>query len=496
MEPVLIVLLLLPTLASAAPLLAWPLSGVSVTATDSFKWVVRGASDGAGGAILAWEENRGRHLCCRDTRDIYAQRLDAAGRTLWGGDDVKVATEEPGEEVLGVAPAGNGGAFMLWRRGRGMLLAQELDPEGRSIDGPAGVPLRDTAAPCEWPQLTGFAVTPAARRAMLVWTEGEMPGPSSITAVVANRSGTRWLVTPVRALLTQPGLHAAAVVACGEERWCVLWWSRTTAGLTVGGLWLAGDGTPQGRPFMIGQDADLQYGHVEGAGAGPNRAFVIWSAVHPEHLTRTHVLHAAVLTARAGGGTLVSTVDVGQALSQAMFIPPTVVQVGASAEVAATQPIVAWRQTAALIATSADTAVVSWLDGRGLMAAGLLGGSGRLACTATLTVSGDANAGFSPLLAPVGPGAVVAAWAAQTGPAVRAAGRVLHIADRRLETAGDPLILADGGTQLPRVACAIASAASSRRGAAIPGSVILAWNVLGGGDHGAVIAQRITFPPP
>jgi hypothetical protein len=307
-----------------------------------------------------------------------------------------------------------------------------------------------------------------------------------VTGVVANRSGGRWLVTPPRVLMAQPGLHAAAVVACGDDRWCLLWWSRTEAGMTVGGLWLNGDGSPRGKPFVVGQDADVQYGHIEAAGAGRDRVFLIWAGVHPERLAHLHTLHAAVLTARPGGTTLVSTGVVGQALTQVMFVPPTVVQVGQGAEIAATTPLVAWRQTSALAATGGETAIVSWLDGSGLKAAGLLRGPGRLDVTPPAVVSADANAGCSPLLAPMAGGSVLAMWAEQQAGIARASCRLLHLAGPQVEPAGGALVLTDGGTQLPRVACAVPSE---------PGSVIFSWNALGGGDHGLVVAQRVTLAP-
>src|SRR3972149_2344598 len=43
-------------------------------------------SDGAGGAIIAWEDTRNVHF------DIYAQRIDAHGNVLWMKDGISICS--------------------------------------------------------------------------------------------------------------------------------------------------------------------------------------------------------------------------------------------------------------------------------------------------------------------------------------------------------------------------------------------------------------------
>ncbi|RME67538.1 MAG: hypothetical protein D6781_12980, partial [Verrucomicrobia bacterium] len=57
------------------------------TSTDTFAgspWVV---ADGAGGAFLAWDDNRNSALT---GRDVYIQHFDAAGLPQWMPDGVAV----------------------------------------------------------------------------------------------------------------------------------------------------------------------------------------------------------------------------------------------------------------------------------------------------------------------------------------------------------------------------------------------------------------------
>lgn len=67
-------------------------------------------SDGAGGAIIAWEDHRagGNNL------DIYAQRVSAAGVTQWATDGVPVCTAAGKQERPSIVTDGSGGAVLAW----------------------------------------------------------------------------------------------------------------------------------------------------------------------------------------------------------------------------------------------------------------------------------------------------------------------------------------------------------------------------------------------
>src|SRR5262249_47416394 len=69
--------------------------------------------DGAGGAVIAWADNRGIYT------DIYAQRIDGAGLTKWADDGMPVSlapfTQYSPAILVG---DGNGGAIVTWVDGR------------------------------------------------------------------------------------------------------------------------------------------------------------------------------------------------------------------------------------------------------------------------------------------------------------------------------------------------------------------------------------------
>jgi len=88
------------------------------------------ASDGAGGAVIAWQDQR--DLGTTNT-DIYAQRLDASGASQWQSDGVALCTASDVQDQQAIAAVGTGGAVVVWRdrrSGNRDVYAQRIDPTG------------------------------------------------------------------------------------------------------------------------------------------------------------------------------------------------------------------------------------------------------------------------------------------------------------------------------------------------------------------------------
>jgi len=70
-------------------------------------------ADGAGGAFLVWGDFRNAGI--NHGSDIFAQRLDSAGALQWGADGVSVAATTNAETTPVVSPDGSGGVFIGWQ---------------------------------------------------------------------------------------------------------------------------------------------------------------------------------------------------------------------------------------------------------------------------------------------------------------------------------------------------------------------------------------------
>ena len=67
------------------------------------------AADGLGGAIVAWQDYRAAGIA-----DIYAQRVNAASAGQWGGNGLGVCTAAQGQYAPALLPDGAGGTLVAW----------------------------------------------------------------------------------------------------------------------------------------------------------------------------------------------------------------------------------------------------------------------------------------------------------------------------------------------------------------------------------------------
>ncbi|MFQ5601009.1 MAG: hypothetical protein ACE5G2_10715, partial [Candidatus Krumholzibacteriia bacterium] len=94
-------------------------------------------SDGSGGTIIAWQDSRGGEF------DIYAQRVDASGTVLWTGGGVAICTATGDQTRPRITSDGSGGAIITWQDdrsgGNSDIYAQRVDASGTALWTARGV---------------------------------------------------------------------------------------------------------------------------------------------------------------------------------------------------------------------------------------------------------------------------------------------------------------------------------------------------------------------
>src|SRR5581483_4310233 len=87
-------------------------------------------SDGANGAIIAWQDTRNG-----GTTNIYAQRLDYSGHPVWTMNGVRLAAPSTNAAQTNpiVASDGNGGAYVVWQDARNSSTSNGIDLYGQHI---------------------------------------------------------------------------------------------------------------------------------------------------------------------------------------------------------------------------------------------------------------------------------------------------------------------------------------------------------------------------
>ena len=85
-------------------------------------------SDGAGGAIITWYDYRSG-----SNNDIYAQHIDSSGTVLWTSNGEAICTEVDHQENPQICSDGAGGAIIAWedqRNGDEDIYTQHIDSDG------------------------------------------------------------------------------------------------------------------------------------------------------------------------------------------------------------------------------------------------------------------------------------------------------------------------------------------------------------------------------
>jgi len=130
----------------------WTTNGVAVClAAESQSWP-KLTTDANGGTIIAWEDGRSGV----GTGDIYAQRIDKDGVALWATDGVPVCADPSYQTVTEICSDGNGGAVIAWednRTGSSVIFGQRINSAGEAQWATDGKLLSPPSKTCKEPIL-------------------------------------------------------------------------------------------------------------------------------------------------------------------------------------------------------------------------------------------------------------------------------------------------------------------------------------------------------
>jgi hypothetical protein len=230
-------------------------------------------ADGSGGVIVVWPDTRSAGP------GLYAQRLDTNGARLWGEDGVAIETADPAPGVPIAVSDGAGGTIVAWQDERDGqqydIYARRVDATGTALWTVDGVKLYSNA----YDQLHPAIAADGAGGAVVVWDDQRSLISSDVYAQRVNSSGVRQWGAAGLAVSNGAGEQTFPAIAVSDTFFVVMWQdTRDGTGLSVYGQqltragaasWTAG-GVPvcltpgtRGVPVLVG----------DGAGG----AFVAWS---------------------------------------------------------------------------------------------------------------------------------------------------------------------------------------------------------------------------
>ncbi len=153
----------------------WAANGVALVSWGGDQRLSRIVSDGAGGAVVAWRDDRTGPT----NRDIYARRVDSAGTVLWTVNGVAICTAPGHQEEQQLIADGTGGAIIVWQDARGGatdIYAQRVSGAGAVQWNPDGVSLTFEPASQTVPTIT----TDGAGGAIIAWQDARGANPTDI----------------------------------------------------------------------------------------------------------------------------------------------------------------------------------------------------------------------------------------------------------------------------------------------------------------------------
>lgn len=150
----------------------WAPDGVALCTAANGQIQPRIVADGTGGAIITWQDSRRHGL---GDFDVYAMRVDAFGDRLWQENGIRVCPSTLFQSQPRLIPDGLGGAIIAWSDQRadttseysGDIYAQSLDAQGTARWAVNGVPL--CVAP--WPQYVSGIAPDGDGGAIVVWDD-------------------------------------------------------------------------------------------------------------------------------------------------------------------------------------------------------------------------------------------------------------------------------------------------------------------------------------
>ena len=136
--------------ASGYPM--WIKNGIVINNGMNAQVVPELISDGAGGFIAVWQLKFGLFY----DRDLYAQRVDSSGNLLWNTNGVVISNVGGTEYYQNVIPDGNGGAIIAWQHlpgtpGENDIYAQRVDNNGQTLWASNGITISDTIGSQTYP---------------------------------------------------------------------------------------------------------------------------------------------------------------------------------------------------------------------------------------------------------------------------------------------------------------------------------------------------------
>ncbi len=210
-------LLVLVFLLAPLPALGqWQPDGTALTTAAGGQSYPTIVSDGSGGAIVTWQDNRNGDY------DIYAQRVNASGAVQWTADGVALCIAVNDQAVPKIVSDGSGGAIVTWqdlRSGNYDIYAQRVNASGVVQWTANGVALCAAVDQQAFPTI----VSDSAGGAIVTWQDVRSGNADIYAQRVSPSGAVHWTVNGVALCTAINDQLIPTIVADGSGGAIVTW---------------------------------------------------------------------------------------------------------------------------------------------------------------------------------------------------------------------------------------------------------------------------------
>ncbi|MEO5619237.1 MAG: FlgD immunoglobulin-like domain containing protein [Candidatus Eisenbacteria bacterium] len=205
-------------------------NGVPVVVAAGDQIIPRIIPDGSNGMILTWNDGR------NPSNDIYAQRITSSGSPVWAINGVPVCAAVGNQNPAGIVPDGAGGAIFAWEDDRGGVekdvYAQRINPAGASQWTLNGALVSGAVSD----QFNASIASDAAGGAYVTWMD--IRGPSfDLYAQHLTSGGLPLWTVGGRQITTLSTSELSPIAIADGEGGCIIAWEDYRAGITDADLY-------------------------------------------------------------------------------------------------------------------------------------------------------------------------------------------------------------------------------------------------------------------
>lgn len=139
------------TISSNAMTIEWQTDGKDICTAINTQYYQKICSDGTGGAIITWEDKRNAGI-----EDIYAQRINSSGDVIWRANGTPICNETNWQHNPEICSDEEGGAIITWadnRRSDTDIYVQRINSTGYTLWTANGTPVCTENGAQSFPQI-------------------------------------------------------------------------------------------------------------------------------------------------------------------------------------------------------------------------------------------------------------------------------------------------------------------------------------------------------